>query len=190
MAQCPDAWWQPISANFNAGMMRTPIRGLVIHITDGLGDLNSVWADFNRPAKRASAHFCVDKLGDMWQFIDTDNRAWAIDGGSHDAQWISVENIATLGQQLTVEQVLTCAMLLRWLHEIYQVPFKRAHGVSESGLGYHHMFRIGDHVCPGVPVRLQLEGIVRQAWYMWWRDTGDDSVPLYIRALGAGPDQP
>ena len=46
MAQCPYAFFKPISRNFNQGMMKT-IYGLVIHITAGHGDLASVWGDGN-----------------------------------------------------------------------------------------------------------------------------------------------
>jgi len=182
MAKCSDAWWQPITQNFNPRLMLPPLRGLVVHITDGHGGLLSVWNDFNRIEKRASAHFCIDKEGDMWQFVDTEDRAWAVDGDTQDSHWVSVENVAKLGERLTDGQVIGCAILLRWLHELYDVPFQRARHANELGLGYHHMFGIGDHICPGFPVRLQLERIVREAWYMWWRDTGDESTPLYIRS--------
>jgi hypothetical protein len=183
MAQCPYAWWKPISRNFNPGLMLDPVQGLVIHITDGEGGLEVNRQDFDSPGKGASAHFCIDKKGDMWQFIDTDDRAWAIDGGSNDSHWISIENVAKLGEHLTLEQVTGCAMLLRWLHEQYGVPFKRARSPKDFGLGYHRMFHIGDHACPGRPVVLQLEGIVRYAWFIWWRDTGedDDTTPEYIK---------
>ena len=72
-------------------------------------------------------------------------------------------------------------MLYRWIHEQFDVPFQRATRANPFGLAYHHMFGIGDHACPGMPVRLQLERIVREAWYLWWRDTGDENTPLYIQ---------
>ena len=117
----------------------------------------------------------------MWHFIDTADRAWAIDGDENDSNWFSVENVAKRGEHLTLEQVTGCALLLRWLHEEYDVPFKRAHSKNGLGLGSHQMFHIGDHDCPGPAVQRQLEGIVRYAWYMWCRDTGDDDAPEYIK---------
>lgn len=181
MAQFPLAWWKPITRNFNPGLMQSPVRGLVVHITDGHGGLDVVQQDLDRQGKNASAHFCIDKKGDMWQFIDTNDRSWAIDGSTNDSHWISVENVAKNGESLTESQKTGCALLLAWLHEEYGVPFKRSHGANERGLGYHRMFRIGDHVCPGFPVRQQLEAIVREAGYLWWRDTGDEKVPVYMR---------
>ena len=181
MAQCPYAWWKPISHNFNQGRMQSTILGLVIHITDGHGDLPIVRGDFDHVGAKKSSHFAISKNGDLWQFVDTDNRAWAIDGDTWDSQWISVENVAKLGEKLTNEQLMGCAMLLRWMHELYDVPFTRSVHAKDAGLGYHRMFHIGDHVCPGVPVKMQLEYIVRKAGYLWWKDSGDQSVPLYMR---------
>jgi hypothetical protein len=162
--------------------MKGPIRGLVIHITDGHGDLDVVRADFDSPGKNASTHFCIGKQGEMWQFIDTNDRAWAIDGGTNDSQWISVENVARHGEKLTQAQLTSCALLFEWVHNEYTVPLKRAYNGNDRGLGYHRMFHIGDHVCPGFPVRQQLEFIVRKAGFYSWRDTGDESVPLYMRS--------
>jgi hypothetical protein len=181
MAQLDFADWNPISHGFNKGLMRDPIRGLVVHITAGHGALPIVKADFDRPEKRASAHFGIDKEGDMWQFVDTDDRAWAIDGDSHDAQWLSVENVAVLGEQLTTGQLYGCALLLEWLHDEHDVPFELTTHASGRGLGYHKMFHIGDHACPGPVVVGQLESIRRWAWYLWYKDTGDPDTPNYIK---------
>jgi hypothetical protein len=190
MALCDEAWFKPITRNFNQGMMGE-IYGLVIHITDGQGDISTVWGEFDRvqnriingkPEPKKSAHFCVNKRGELWQFVDTDNRAWALDGGSHDSHWISVENIGKFGERLTDNQVTACANLLYWMHETYGTPFRRAKNRQDRGLNYHEMFSGPGHPCPGIPVRLQLERIVREGWYWYWRDTGDNSTPAYIRS--------
>ncbi len=180
MSQLDFAFWSPISVGFNPGLMQT-IRGLVVHITDGHGGLSIVHDDFNRPAKRASAHFGIDKQGSIWQFVDTGDRAWAIDGGTNDSHWISVENVAKLGEQLTEGQLFGCALILEWLHDNHDVPFALARNSAEPGLGYHRMFHIGDHACPGAAVVRQLESIRRWAWYLWYRDTGDEDTPDYIK---------
>ncbi len=181
MAILDFAYWAPISNGFNTGMMHTPLRGLVVHITDGHGGLETVRADFDRPEKRASAHFCIDKEGSIWQFIDTNNRAWAIDGGTNDSHWISVENVGKPGEQLTTGQLYGCALLLEWLHDEHDVPFQLVSNGSQRGLGYHRMFHIGDHACPGPPVVRQLESVRRWAWYLYYRDGGDDDAPAYIK---------
>jgi N-acetylmuramoyl-L-alanine amidase len=191
MAVCDQAWFKPITRNFNHGRMST-VYGLVVHITSGHGNIATVWGDFDRvqnrvykgkPEPKKSAQFCVSKSGELWQFIDTSNRAWALDGGSHDSHWISVENIATYGERLTDQQVTGCAVLLNWLHKTYGTPFRRSRHKSDPGLNYHEMFSGPGHPCPGFPVRMQLERIVREAWYWYWRETGDDSTPAYIRTL-------
>src|SRR6266496_4134249 len=98
MSQLDFAFWSPLSVGFNPGLMQTPVRGLVVHITDGHGGLSTVFEDFNRAEKRASAHIGIDKQGSIWQYVDTNDRAWAIDGGRNDSHWISVENVAKLGE--------------------------------------------------------------------------------------------
>jgi hypothetical protein len=135
VAKCPYALFKPISRNFNEGMMKT-IYGLVVHITDGHGELDSVWGDFDRvqdrilsngkPEPKKSAHFCINTKGDIWQFVDTSNRAWALDGSTHDSHWISVENIAKYGERLTDAQVMGCSMLLYWMNQLYSTPYRRA----------------------------------------------------------------
>jgi hypothetical protein len=167
MAWCPSATRKPITVNFNQGMMST-LQGLVIHITDGkdkkLPNLSGLWSQFSNPATRVSAHFGISKKGEIWQFVDTANRAWAVDGSINDSHWISVENIALPGEELTDEQIDGVALLLNWLNDTAGVPFQIADNNAASGLGYHSMFHIGDHTaCPGPAVIAQRDAILRWA---------------------------
>jgi hypothetical protein len=145
------------------------LQGLVVHITDGdrkhkkAPTLNGVWGHFNNPRTRASAHFCISEDGEIWQFIDTANRAWAIDGSVNDSHWISVENIALPGAMLTEGQLDGVAVLLAWLRDIAGVPLQLADTKGGSGLGYHQMFKIGDHACPGPNVVAQRDDILDRA---------------------------
>jgi hypothetical protein len=171
MAQCPYAWWMPINKRYNPGMMSKSIQGLVIHITAKAG-LAGTRAWFNRDFEYdangnksygASAHFCISKGGEIWQFVDTNDRAWAIDGGSNDACWFSVENEGAYGDSLTDEQVNGCAQLLNYLNQEFGVPLQTATDNTQMGLGYHSMFHIGDHNCPGPVIVGQLDDIVLAA---------------------------
>jgi hypothetical protein len=120
------------------------VQGLVIHITDGGGHpkkpptLTGVWGWFSNPAAKASAHFRVSKEGEIWQFIDTDDRARA--QGSGNSNWISIENIALPGEKLTDPQLDGVARILACLSVEAGVPLYLANAPGDSGLGYHSMF--------------------------------------------------
>jgi hypothetical protein len=179
MAVWSDAQFRPISANFNRGMMKGPLRGLIIHITDGASPgkgkakkpptLEGVWGWFCNPKAKASANFCIAKDGETWQFIDTGNRAWSVDGHKIDAQWISVENIAVPGEKLTDEQIDQCAMLYSWLHwQFPSIPLGIAADKTGAGLAYHSLFGRGHPGCPGSPVIAQLPDIIELASAAYW----------------------
>jgi hypothetical protein len=181
MAWFPWAKVKKIAHHFKAGMMARPIRGLVLHITDGavIGDaqkdLQGLWGEFNKAnqgGKEKSAHFGIARDGEIWQFVDTDDVAFAVDGvwggDGVDNHWISVENIATIAHkgtnesltELTADQMHTLAVLMDWLHKTENVPYQLANSKPERGLGYHRMFKIGDHSCPGDKVIAQRQAIL------------------------------
>ncbi len=169
MARWDRAEWKPITANHNKGRRLSPTKGLILHITDGAFDaktqkrtppsLGGVWSTFSNPAHKASAHFCVDKTGATWQFVDTDDRAWSVDGDTIDAHWISIENIAVPGDALTQEQMEKCADLMIWLDETYGISLSPAYDKDDWGLAYHALFKRGHPGCPGRTVISQIADI-------------------------------
>jgi hypothetical protein len=164
--------------------MNSDLHGLVLHITDGGGGLTDLFSHFNsasaqfpdKPKLQVSSHFGISKEGDLWQFVDTDDMAFAIDGGPVDAQWISVENIAKFPENLTGAQVQSVAVLLAWLNDIADVPFQIANSRPGRGLGFHRMFHIGDHICPGPAVVGQRRQILQTAFTM--RSSIDAAPPF------------
>lgn len=173
MALWDAATFRPITANFNRGRISPTLDGLIIHITDGHSpakgkprvppDLQGLWSTFDNPAHEASAHFGVNKKGEVWQFIDTSNRAWSVDGDTIDGKWASIENIAVPGDELTAEQMDVCANLLKWLNQQHSVPLTLARTKGSRGLGYHALFGKGHPDCPGKLVIDQLGEIVALA---------------------------
>jgi N-acetyl-anhydromuramyl-L-alanine amidase AmpD len=156
-----------IKHNFKANKMVHPIRGLVLHITDTDQTLQSLFGDFNNPkqsGKKRSAHFGIAKDGELWQFVDTDDVAFAVDGiwggNGVDNHWVSVENVAKNGDFLTADQIRSVAILMDWLHNTDGVPYTTAEKKDDRGLGYHRMFGIGDHACPGSKVVAQRQNIL------------------------------
>lgn len=179
MALWSDATFKPITSNFNQGRTKQPVKGLIIHITDGASPgkgkpkmpptLDGVWGWFCNPAAEASANFCVAKDGETWQFVDTVNRAWSVDGDTIDAQWVSIENIALPGEQLTNEQLDKCAMLFSWLHwNNSGIPLTIASSADSGGLGYHSLFGKGHPGCPGSSVISQLPDIIDLCKAAYW----------------------
>jgi N-acetyl-anhydromuramyl-L-alanine amidase AmpD len=167
MAWYPDAEQHPLSRHFVRGRMTHPISGLVLHITATHQPLANLFGDFNNPnqtGKLRSAHFGVARDGTIWQMVDTDDVAFAVDGvyggNGVDNHWVSVENVGIDGEELTNDQVDTLAQLLAWLAHTEGVPLTLAEGKSDRGLGYHRMFHIGDHSCPGDKVIAQRQAIL------------------------------
>jgi hypothetical protein len=107
----------------------------------------------------------VAKDGTIWQFADTNDVAFAADGvfggDGVDNHWVSVENVAVDGEELTGDQVDTLAQLFAWLsHTEGGVPLTLAEHKTDKGLGYHRMFHIGSHSCPGKKVIAQRQAIL------------------------------
>jgi hypothetical protein len=164
----PFATWMPIQHNFTAGGMALIPRGLAVHITDGVKgqvpNLAGVQATFNVKGAGASAHFCVAKNGDIAQYVDLSDIAWGVGGDkmrNDDAHWISVENIALPGQELTKEQIRSNARLLAWFHTNWGLPLQLASTRDDIGLGYHSMFHRGHLGCPGPKVIAQRLDIIQ-----------------------------
>jgi hypothetical protein len=142
---------RPISHNFNKGGMVRPFHGLVLHIQQGTEAGTFGW--FNKSGTGASAHFGNPKHGNLEQWVDIDDVAWAQVAGNH--HWISVENEGWSGQSLTPSQMMNCADLLGWLHWNENVPLQLADNPGGFGLGYHAMGgkSWGNHLqCPGEPI--------------------------------------
>lgn len=171
MAWYPNAATHKLHRQFKEKKMVHPIRGLVLHITDTAKQtLDSLFQDFDSPTQKGalrSAHFGIAKDGTVWQFADTDDITFAVDGvwGGEgvDNHWLSVENVAKLGEELTGDQIDSLAQLYGWLVKTETVPLKLAESKADRGLGYHKMFHIGDHACPGPKVVAQRQTILDTA---------------------------
>jgi len=170
MGWYPNAVARKLQRHFKANKMIHPVRGLVVHITDTNQTLESLFQDFNDPNQQGglrSAHFGVAKDGTIWQFVDIDDVAFAVDGvwggDGVDNHWISVENVAVDGEELTNDQIDTLAQLFAWLANTDKVPVQLADSKVETGLAYHRMFHIVDHDCPGNKVIAQRQAILDTA---------------------------
>ncbi|MFJ8391125.1 N-acetylmuramoyl-L-alanine amidase [Streptomyces sp. NPDC094438] len=161
MARFSSATWRPIADNYTAGG-QDAVYGVVIHIMDGTLAGTDSW--FRNTAAQASSHFGTGRSGQLYQWVDTANRAWAQVGGNR--TWLSVENEGRGGDALTDAQITRCAEVLAWAHKTHGVPLQLASGPSGRGLGYHAMggSAWGGHTsCPGSKVVAQLDDILARA---------------------------
>ena len=69
------AKWKPIPVNFNAGRGGKKVLAFVIH--SAVGSANGAFARFSNPAQKASTHFMIRQTGEIIQYVDTANTAWA-----------------------------------------------------------------------------------------------------------------
>ncbi|MGA9997795.1 MAG: N-acetylmuramoyl-L-alanine amidase [Pyrinomonadaceae bacterium] len=173
MAWYPYAKQVKTHSNWVSGLMIPPLHGLLLHITDGvkdkttgekvLGTIENIGASFDE--NNNSTHFAIAKSGEIWQFVDTDQRAKAMKGSWGDAKWISVENFALPGEELTSGQILSVARLYGWLVNTKGIPLREVDvnksradfdTGTERGLGGHSMYK--DTLredCPGPAILRQ-----------------------------------
>lgn len=160
MARMPGATFHRVH-NYTADGQQS-VRGVVVHIMAGTLEGSQAW--FNNATAQASSHFGTGKDGELRQWVDTVDRAWAQSAGNRD--WLSVENEGVGGDTLTDAQITANARVLAWAHKTYDVPLKLAASPSDRGLGYHAMGGAawGGHTsCPGPKIVAQLPAIVARA---------------------------
>ncbi|HVN93123.1 MAG TPA: transglycosylase domain-containing protein [Terracidiphilus sp.] len=68
---------------------------------------------------RVSAHYIVDKNGDIYQMVRDDLSAWH--AKATNARSIGIEHVATAADRLTDAQSVASAQLVRWLQEEYGI---------------------------------------------------------------------
>lgn len=161
MARYPGAQWHGPVPNETPGAMLGHL-GLVLHIMEGTEPGTDAW--FHNPASQVSAHFGNPKTGQILQWVDTADKAWA--EAAANPYWVSVENEGNSGDSLTTSQVENLAHLLAWLHVAHDIPLQLTDSPNTGGLGYHAMGGAawgGHYDCPGAPVIAQRPAIVARA---------------------------
>ena len=112
---------------------------IVVHCTEA--SLQSTIRTFQNPGGRqVSAHYVIDRNGDIYQMVADSERANHCKGANQNS--IGIEHVGTEQQALAPEQSDASAALLRWLIEQYDVPRRRIFG-HDFAPGY-----TGDTSCP------------------------------------------
>lgn len=157
------------------------VHGLVVHIMQGTLAGSRAW--FNNPSSQDSAHFGTSRDGDLEQWVDTKDRAWAQAAGNR--TWLSIENEGFVPDALTGKQLEKVAQVFAWVVRTYpSIPYRVANSPSERGLGWHGMGGAawGGHTgCPGDHIKAQLQKIVDRAKEI----NGAKPAPVYAPFPGA-----
>jgi N-acetylmuramoyl-L-alanine amidase len=138
----------PVTYNTMQTPMHVPVLGAVLHTTNSprlatLEDFQSAW----QSAQRQSAHFMVDRDGNIGQYRALEEVAWHISGLS--TRYIGIEHIADWKQELTDAQIDASAALLSHLAAILNFPLAAINKPGEWGIGFHQQFnatRCGENV--------------------------------------------
>ncbi|MBD0734106.1 LysM peptidoglycan-binding domain-containing protein [Streptomyces sp. CBMA29] len=138
------------------------VQGVILHIMQGTLDGSDSW--FRNPISQASAHFGVGKTGTIYQWVDTQDRAWAQAAGNR--TWLSVEHEGYAGTALTAAQLAATAKIIAWAQGLYKFPLQSTDSVTGKGIGWHGMGGAawGGHTgCPGDPITAQRPAIIAAA---------------------------
>jgi hypothetical protein len=117
------------------------IRRIVLHYTTA-SNAQSTISWFQDNPKSVSAHYIVDKNGDIYQMVEDSERAHHCKGANADT--IGIEHVAVAGDQLTLPQETATVALIRWLVSEYDIDPGRITGHNFTP-GY-----TGSTDCPNV----------------------------------------
>ena len=141
---------KPVPA-FTPGRAFTP-DVIVIHV--GEGSQQAIYNTFLTEDK--SSHYCVSKAGEVWQFVDEKDTAWAQGlvvrptseivksrKGNPNGYCISIENEGFGSKDFTVLQYVALASLVKDICARWGIPIDREHVIG------HREIR-ADKTCPGI----------------------------------------
>lgn len=101
------------------------IRMVVLHCTEA--SLDSTIKEFQNPdGRQVSAHYVIDRNGDIYQMVSDSDRANHCRGANQNS--IGIEHVGKDTDSLAASQAKTSADLVRWLLEQYDIPRTSVYG--------------------------------------------------------------
>lgn len=144
-----NAQWKGANPNNYSTGKNTP-KFIVIHVTSG-DNQSGTDSWFNNPKAIVSAHFSIGKDGQIHQYVDTDQIAYAEMAWNDKA--ISIEHNGMSGDHLTTQQKASLKPLLEWISTAYKIPLVwQPNGNGPEGIVSHGSLGVdgGNHPnCPG-----------------------------------------
>lgn len=95
------------------------IDTIVVHYTTA-GTVSGTIAHFQNPASEVSAHYVIDKNGDIYQMVKDSDKAWHAAQANRTS--IGIEHVAKEGDRLTEAQEQSSIRLIKWLMTEYKIP--------------------------------------------------------------------
>jgi hypothetical protein len=128
-----------IESPFHSSRNGARIEMIVLHCTEA--SLDSTITEFTEnTARQVSAHYVIDRNGDIYQMVRDGDRANHARGANSNS--IGIEHVATESQALADAQSEATAALIRWLLAQYDIPRTNIYG-HDFAPGY-----TGDTSCP------------------------------------------
>lgn len=116
-----------IPALYYSSRNNSPIRRIVLHYTTADTAQSTIsWFTSENNDKRTSAHYIVDKNGDIYQMVEDGDAAHHCKGVNRDS--IGIEHVAKSGERLTPAQEKATVQLIKWLISKYNIPLKNITG--------------------------------------------------------------
>ena len=119
--------------NYSEGRDGTPIRRFIVHATEGSMQSTANW--FANPKAKVSAHYGIDKYGNIEQYVDDANVAFHAGNFqiNKDSIGIELEDIMD-GVEPTAEQYETIAWLIHTKGRLYGVSTIEPHNKYRATL--------------------------------------------------------
>lgn len=106
------------------------INTVVVHYTTA-GTFESTKNHFLNPESQVSAHYIIDKNGDIYQMVKDADKAWHAAQANRTS--IGIEHVARVGDQLTAAQEKSSVHLIKWLMTEYKIPKENIKAHKQSG---------------------------------------------------------
>lgn len=127
---------------------------IVNHIMEGTLAGTDSW--FTNPASKVSSHFGVGKKGEIHQYVDIKNHAWA-NGSVNKPNWpllicgvnpnyytVSIEHEGKSGDVMSEAQYQATLSLHRWLIDTLGIPL-----TQDNIIGHYRIDSVNKSRCPG-----------------------------------------
>ena len=98
---------------------------IVLHFTDG-PSASSAINHFLDQSSQVSAHYIIDRNGDIYQMVSDDDKAWHAKAAN--PRSIGIEHVAMPGQQMADDQQNSSVELIKWLMATYSIPVDNIKG--------------------------------------------------------------
>lgn len=140
MARMPGAVWRPLPENSTQSRI-TPTQVIVHSAVDSPSPLTSLFGFFRRTDVTVESHFHVMVDGTIEQYMDTTVRADANRYANVRAISIETEdNGDPDNTPWTPAQIESILKIIRWAHEVHDIPLRVTPAWDQPGIGYHSMW--------------------------------------------------